>query len=89
MHPVNYVHRRIRPAPVARRVAALRGALEAGLEDCEHALALVRTVPMPDFVNEPIRCAALVPEDDAFFFGRTECACRTARRWIPSTTTAR
>ena len=33
------------------------------------ALEVLRTVPIPDFVKEPIRCAAVVPEDEAFFFG--------------------
>ena len=39
------------------------------MADCERALEVLRGVPIPDFVNEPIRCAAVAPEDEAFFFG--------------------
>ena len=70
VHPVNYVIGGFGRLPALDELLSLRDALSAGLTDCEHALALVRTVPIPDFVNEPIRCAALIPEDDAFFFGR-------------------
>lgn len=70
VHPVNYVIGGFGRLPVLDELLSLRDALSAGLTDCERALALVRTVPIPDFVNEPIRCAALIPEDDAFFFGR-------------------
>jgi sulfhydrogenase subunit alpha len=48
---------------------ALRDQVRSGLGDCEQALAVLRTVPIPDFVDAPIRCAALLPEDEAFFFG--------------------
>ena len=70
VHPVNYVIGGFGRLPALDELLSLRDALSAGLADCEHALALVRAVPIPEFVNEPIRCAALIPEDDAFFFGR-------------------
>ena len=45
---------------------------------------MLLTVPIPDFVNEPIRCAALAPEDEAFFFGNTiEILDGTTRKRIP------
>ena len=70
VHPVNYVIGGFGRLPSVDDLVRLRDALEAGQADCDDALALVRTVPVPDFVHEPIRCAALVPEDQAFFFGR-------------------
>lgn len=70
VHPVNYVIGGFGRLPSIDDLVRLREALEAARADCDGALALVRTVPVPDFVSEPIRCAALVPEDEAFFFGR-------------------
>ena len=70
VHPVNYVIGGFGRLPAIDDLVRLREALEAARADCDDALALVRTVPVPDFVSEPIRCAALVPEDEAFFFGR-------------------
>lgn len=70
VHPVNYVIGGFGRLPSIDELVRLREALEAARADCDGALALVRTVPVPDFVSEPIRCAALVPEDEAFFFGR-------------------
>ena len=70
VHPVNYVIGGFGRLPSIDDLVRLREALEAARADCDDALALVRTVPVPDFVSEPIRCAALVPEDEAFFFGR-------------------
>ncbi len=71
VHPVNYVIGGFGKLPSVDQLLLLRDNLEAGLEDCEKAIALLRQVPVPAFVDEPIRCAALDPEDDAFFFGRT------------------
>lgn len=70
VHPVNYVVGGFGRLPSTDDLVRLRTALEGARGDCDDALALVRTVPVPDFVKEPIRCAALVPDDDAFFFGR-------------------
>ncbi len=55
--------------PSTDELVNLRDQVRAGLGDCEKALAVLRTVPIPAFVTEPIRCAAVVPEDGAFFFG--------------------
>jgi sulfhydrogenase subunit alpha len=70
VHPVNYVIGGFGRLPSLDELLRLRGALEAGKADCDEALAFLTSVPLPAFVNEPIRCAALVPIDDAFFFGR-------------------
>lgn len=71
VHPVNYVMGGFGRVPSTDDLLALKADLEAGLHDCAAALAVVRTVPFPSFVNEPVRCAALIPTDDAFFFGET------------------
>lgn len=71
VHPVNYIVGGFGRFPSIDELVRLKDALEAGLADCDSALALLRTVPVPEFVHEPIRCAALLPEDDTFFFGRT------------------
>jgi sulfhydrogenase subunit alpha len=71
VHPVNYVLGGFGRLPSTDELLRLNEALEAGRRDAEVALELLRTVPVPAFVQEPVRCAALVPEDDAFFFGRS------------------
>jgi len=70
VHPVNYVIGGFGKLPSVDELLLLQQSLETGLEDCEKIVALLAGVAVPAFVNEPIRCAALVPEDDAFFFGR-------------------
>lgn len=70
VHPVNYVIGGFGRLPSMDELLGLRDALEAGRADCDAALAVLRGVPVPAFVDEPIRCAALVPDDEAFFFGR-------------------
>jgi sulfhydrogenase subunit alpha len=69
VHPINHVIGGFGRVPSTDELLALRDQIRAGLVDCEQALAVLRTVPIPDFVNAPIRCAALLPEDEAFFFG--------------------
>jgi sulfhydrogenase subunit alpha len=69
VHPINYVIGGFGRVPSTDELVALRDQVRAGLEDCEKALAVLRTVTIPDFVNEPIRCAAIIPENEAFFFG--------------------
>lgn len=69
VHPVNHVIGGFGRVPSTDELVALREQVRAGLVDCGKALAVLRTVPIPEFVNEPIRCSALVPDDDAFFFG--------------------
>ena len=69
VHPVNHVIGGFGRVPTTDELIALREQVRAGLGDCEKALAVLRTVPIPDFVDAPIRCAAILPEDEAFFFG--------------------
>lgn len=70
VHPVNYVIGGFGKLPSVDQLLVLKQSLETGLEDCEKVIALLRGVPVPAFVDEPVRCAALIPEDEAFFFGR-------------------
>jgi sulfhydrogenase subunit alpha len=70
VHPVNYVIGGFGRLPSLDELLRVRDALEAGRADCDDALAVLRTVPVPAFLREPIRCAALVPDGEAFFFGR-------------------
>ena len=69
VHPINHIIGGFGRIPSTDELVALRDQVRAGLGDCEQALAVLRTVPIPDFVNAPIRCAAVVPVDEAFFFG--------------------
>jgi len=69
VHPVNHVIGGFGRVPSIDSLVTLREQVRQGLVDCEKALEVLITVPIPDFVNEPIRCAALVPDDDSFFFG--------------------
>jgi sulfhydrogenase subunit alpha len=69
VHPVNYVIGGFGRLPSTDDLVGLKTALEAGQRDCAEALAVVRTVAIPAFVKESVRCAALIPQDDAFFFG--------------------
>jgi sulfhydrogenase subunit alpha len=71
VHPVNYVIGGFGRLPSTDDLLQLKTALDAGLNDCATALALLRTIALPAFVNEPVRCAALIPRDEAFFFGDT------------------
>jgi len=71
VHPVNYVMGGFGRLPSTDDLLMLKAALEAGLTDCATALSVLRTIDFPAFVNEPVRCAALMPTDDAFFFGDT------------------
>jgi sulfhydrogenase subunit alpha len=71
VHPVNYVIGGFGRVPSADELLSLRTQIQQGLDDCRKALDVLRTVAIPDFVNEPIRCAAIAPEDEAFFFGNT------------------
>ncbi len=69
VHPVNYVIGGFGRLPSTDELVTLKEGLEAGRRDADAALELLKTVPVPSFVKEPVRCAALVPEDEAFFFG--------------------
>jgi sulfhydrogenase subunit alpha len=69
IHPVNYVIGGFGRVPTTDELLALKPQLKEGLADCARALEVLQTIPIPDFVKEPIRCAAIAPEDEAFFFG--------------------
>ncbi len=69
VHPVNYAIGGFGKVPAASDLARLRDDLIAGLEDCEHAVKAVGAIDVPVFAAEPIRCAALEPRGDSYFFG--------------------
>ncbi len=71
VHPVNYVIGGFGRLPSLDDLLRMRADLLAGLEDCAHAIALLASVPIPSFADEPVRCAALVPADGSYFFGDT------------------
>ena len=71
VHPVNYVIGGFGKVPSADQLLVLESDLTTGLADCRSAIEVLRDIEVPDFVCAPIRCAALVPEDEAFFFGKT------------------
>jgi sulfhydrogenase subunit alpha len=69
VHPVNYVIGGFGRLPSRDDLLRVQADLAAGLADCERALDMLRTVEIPEFAHEPIRCAALVPDGDSYFFG--------------------
>ncbi len=69
VHPVNYVIGGFGRVPSTEDLLRLQKDLTVGLADCKRVLEILRAVAVPEFVRAPIRCAALVPEDGAFFFG--------------------
>lgn len=71
VHPVNYVIGGFGRLPSLDDLLRLRADLRAGLTDCEAAMALLASIPIPSFVDEPVRCAAIVPGDESYFFGET------------------
>ncbi len=71
VHPVNYVIGGFGKVPSADDLVGLKKLLHAGLQDCTSAMELLIQVAIPNFVSESIRCAALEPVDQAFFFGDT------------------
>ena len=71
VHPVNYVIGGFGKVPSTDDLVSLKQKLSAGLEDCKRALEALQGVEIPKFADTPIRCAAIEPEDEAFFFGKT------------------
>jgi sulfhydrogenase subunit alpha len=69
VHPVNYVIGGFGKVPSTDDLLLLRQELMSRVADCERILEILRDVEVPDFVCAPIRCASLVPQDEAFFFG--------------------
>jgi sulfhydrogenase subunit alpha len=69
VHPMNYVIGGFGKVPSVEEFLGLKKLLTEGLADCARALDVLKRTQVPDFVRESIRCAALVPEDDAYFFG--------------------
>ncbi len=71
VHPMNYVIGGFGKVPAIDDLVSLKAELGRGLDDCKLALEALLKVEVPAFAEEPILCAALEPEDEAFFFGRT------------------
>jgi sulfhydrogenase subunit alpha len=71
VHPMNYVIGGFGKLPSVEELLGLKKMLTEGLADCARALDVLKRTEVPNFVRETIRCAALTPEDDAFFFGTT------------------
>jgi sulfhydrogenase subunit alpha len=69
VHPVNYVIGGFGRVPSCEDLVHLRAALAAGMDDCARALEVLRGVSVPAFADLPIRCAALEPDGDSYFFG--------------------
>lgn len=69
VHPVNYVIGGFGRVPSSEDLLRLRTDLEAGLSDCARAIDVLSKVAIPAFAHEPIRCAAVAPDDDSYFFG--------------------
>ena len=60
------------PLPQLRspdEVLVLRRELSAGLDDCKRALDALSEIRIPAYASTPLRCAALQPEGDSYFFG--------------------
>jgi sulfhydrogenase subunit alpha len=71
VHPVNYVIGGFGRIASTDDLLRLRDDLENGLADCDAALQLLAGIALPAFATTPLRCAALVPDGDAWFFGDT------------------
>lgn len=71
VHPVNYAIGGFGRLPGASELARLRDDLIAGLDDCDRAIKAAGGIDVPVFATEPIRCAALEPRGDSYFFGDT------------------
>jgi sulfhydrogenase subunit alpha len=69
IHPVNYLIGGFGRVPSLDELISLRAQVKDGIDDCQRALEVLQGIPVPDFVNEPIRCAAVAPEDETPFFG--------------------
>jgi sulfhydrogenase subunit alpha len=69
VHPVNYAIGGFGRLPSHEDLLRLRQDLSAGLEDAAEAIEVLRTVEMPALSAPPIRCAALEPQDNSWFFG--------------------
>jgi sulfhydrogenase subunit alpha len=79
VHPVNHVLGGLGRFPTLDEMLALRRDLEEGIEDCKRVVDVLAGIRMPEFVSEPIRVAALVPNGDSLFFG-DEMALSTGER---------
>lgn len=69
VHPVNYVIGGFGRLPSPTDLLRLRQELEAGRQDCAKAVAALGGIEVPAFANVPLRCAALAPDSDSYFFG--------------------
>ncbi len=71
VHPVNYTIGGFGRVPATDDLLDLKRELTEGLADCKSALELLRTIEIPNHTHEFVRCAALVPDDGTYFFGKT------------------
>jgi sulfhydrogenase subunit alpha len=71
VHPVNYVIGGFGRLPSVDDLLRVRVDLQAGLDDADRMLAVLRGIEVPVFADEPIRFAALAPDPDSYFFGDT------------------
>jgi sulfhydrogenase subunit alpha len=69
VHPVNYQIGGFGRLPSTDDLLQLRLALAGGLDDCARAMAVLGGLRIPAYADVPIRCAALEPDGDSYFFG--------------------
>jgi sulfhydrogenase subunit alpha len=69
VHPVNYAIGGFCRVPTIDELRVLRDELTNGLRDCASAVDVLRGVHVPGLATQPIRCAAVVPHEDSYFFG--------------------
>ena len=69
VHPVNHALGGFGRLPSLDDLLRLRRDLTEGLEDAAQAIEVLRGVEIPALSASPIRCAALDPDDDSWFFG--------------------
>jgi sulfhydrogenase subunit alpha len=69
VHPVNYAIGGFGKLPAPGDLVRLRDDLTAGLDDCAQAVEALAGLDVPAYAAEPIRCAALVPRGQSYFFG--------------------
>ncbi len=70
VHPVNYLIGGFGRVPTTAELLRLKQELTAGLDDCKRALEVLQGLDIPNHTHQFVRCAALVPENGTYFFGR-------------------
>lgn len=69
VHPVNYVVGGFGRLPTCEELGALLPLLDQGLTLAMKAVEAISAITIPKVVNDTLDFAALVPEEDFFFFG--------------------